>query len=557
MEKLSATNAESWLSWFFRGILILGFLILLSRLFDLQIIKGAYYKSLSEGNRIRRVPIASARGQILGRGGEVLVGSKEVKKRIIFDPDEGFTKTADFSVNGDSETITEWIRDYKLGEELGHVVGYVGEVNQEELSKVRAECPEKGPRRLGSLVGRMGLEKMYDCTLTGIDGEEMVEVDAFGNKVRILGKRQPRAGEVIKTTIDIGLQKKIYESMRGKKGAVVAMNPKGEVLALYSSPSFDPNIFVVDKDGFKVQEVLVDTDLPLFNRAVGGMFHPGSVYKPIVALAALEEGEIDDKTFIEDTGKIVIETPYGTFTYTNWYFNQYGGVEGKIDLVRAIARSTDTFFYKLGENLGVEKMNSWSTKFGLDEKTGIDIPGEISGLIPSPQWNIDAKGERWFLGNTYHMSIGQGDIALTPLAVNTAISAIASDGEYCTPYIVERELDESKCQDLGIKKESIDLVKKGMNAACSNGGTGFTFFDFKEKSGIEVACKTGTAETERADPHAWFTAFAPVEEPEIAVTVLVENGGEGSRVAGPIAREIFNYWFNVQPTPTQTPTPDK
>lgn len=575
METLVTSKIQSWLVWFLRGVLILGFFILSARLVDLQLIRGKYFRNLAEGNRVRRVPISAPRGRILARGGEIIVGNKRVQKRVVFDPESGFQKSESIEGVLQEELITEWVRDYIMGEAAVHLTGYLGEVREDELGKIRAQCPEHGPRRLGSWVGRSGLEEQYDCILSGVEGEELVEVDAQGVRVRTLGRRNPIPGEDLKTTIDFGLQEKVAQLMREKGGAIVITDAQGGVLALYSSPPYDPDVLIGVSETQEPSEILNNKSLPLLNRAIGGKFHPGSVFKPIVGVAALAEEKIDETFTYEDTGKINIETPYGNFSYTNWYFNQYGGVEGTIGLTRAIARSTDTFFYKLGELLGAEKLSEWAQKFKLDDESGIDLPGEVAGLVPNPEWKLKVKGERWFLGNTYHMTIGQGDIALTPLGVNQAISTIASGGRYCVPHIINyEELEKSrpkddqslaekikknnrsedrqnsKCRDLGIKKENIYLVKKGMMDACSSGGTGFTFFDFKEKSGVEVACKTGTAETERGEPHAWFVAFAPADEPQIVATVLVENGGEGSRVAGPIARQIFDYWFKVNsPTP--------
>ena len=557
MQTLSSTKIQSWLVWFLRGVLILGFLVLFGRLIDLQIIRGRYFKALAEENRIRRIPISAPRGRILARGGEILVDSKEVKMRLIFDETEGVRKE-EVKEGDSSELISEWVRNYPMGADFAHLSGYLGEVSEEELGKVTARCQEKGPLRIKNFVGRSGLEEAYDCSLSGYEGEELVEVDAMGRKVRILGKVKPRQGRDLKTTVDYGLQKKIAQSLEGKKGAVVVSDANGEIFGLFSSPSYDPNLFITKDNQNQISDLFQDVNLPLFNRVMGGVYHPGSTFKPIVAIAALEEEKIDKNFTFEDTGVITIKTLYGTFSYTNWFFNQYGGMEGKIGLERAIARSTDTFFYTLGEIIGVEKLGDWAHKFSLDEKTGIDIPGEVAGLVPGPAWKMRTKGERWFLGNTYHMSIGQGDIALTPLGVNAAIATIANGGEYCQPHLVSSsELEDFQparnashsdaggCKNLGVEKENIDLVKEGMRQACSTGGTGFTFFDFKEKTGIDVGCKTGTAETENSDPHAWFVAFAPLEDPQIIATILIENGGEGSRVAGPIAREIFDYWFKV------------
>ena len=540
METLSSSRGQSWLSWFLRGLLILGFLVLVGRVIELQVIKGAYFRRLAEENRIRRVPIAAPRGKFLARGGEVLVGNREIKRRIVFDPEEGYQKLDETTGAAEGEIITEWIRDYKIGDAFAHVSGYLGEVSADELGKIDAECLEKGPKRLGTWVGRTGLEEQYECRLSGLDGEELIEVDSKGRKERTLGRREPIQGEDIKTTIHFQLQKKIAEKMAGKRGAVVVTDTRGEILAFYSSPSYDPNIFVTRIDE-EILKALEDEEMPLFNRAIGGIFHPGSVYKPLVAVAALEEGEVDENFEFDDPGVITIDSPYGLFSYRNWYFTQYGRREGKIGLTRAIARSTDTFFYKLGEFIGVDKLNDWSHKFGLDEPTGVDLPGEIAGLVPSPDWKQKVRGERWFLGNTYHMSIGQGDIALTPIGVNAAIAAIAANGDYCTPHIVMAEgLENFQCKDLEISDKTIALVKEGMQGACSPGGTGFTFFDFQ----TPVGCKTGTAETgDRETTHAWFVAFAPIDFPEIVATVLVEKGGEGAYVAGPIARTIFDFWF--------------
>ena len=547
MESLVSVKTQSWLVWFLRGLLIVGFLVLFARLVDLQVIRGGYFKALAEGNRIRRVPIVAARGEIRARGGEQLASNEEIKRAVIFD-EAGFEK---IETKSDSENnITEWLRVYPEGSDFGHLSGYLGEVNEEELGKIAGECPEKGPKRLQTWTGRTGLEKQYDCILTGYDGEELIEVNSANKKIRTLGRKNSVKGNDIITTIDFGLQKKIAEIFKDKKGSVVVTDANGEVLALYSSPSYDPNRFVKDRNF--ANTVLENKELPLFNRSISGIFHPGSVFKPVVAIAGLEEGKIDEDYTYNDTGQIAINTAYGNFSYKNWYFIQYGGTEGSIKLDKAIARSTDTFFYNLGELLGIENIDRWAEKFGLGKNTGIDIPGEVAGLIPSPLWKQNVKGERWFLGNTYHVSIGQGDLAVTPIAVNQAISVIANGGRYCQPSLVSSgNSGKEKCRELDIKKENIDLVKKGMTAACSSGGTGYTFYDFKEKSGKDVSCKTGTAQNEKGEPHAWFTVYAPVEEPELIATILVENGGEGSKVAGPIARDIFNYWFKV---PAATPS---
>ncbi len=542
MQTLGTTNKGGWLSWFLRGVLFLGFIILVGRLGELQIIKGEYYKNLSEGNRVRRVPLPAPRGQILARGGEVLVGNTKVMSRVKYDPARGYELTDDLAEASDDEIIIDWSRDYKLGDAAAHVTGYLGAVSEKEVGKVDPLCPDKGPRKAYSLVGRMGLEEKYNCLLSGVDGEELIEVDTVGRKVRTIGRRDPLPGADIRVAIDAGLQETAYKSLEGRKGAVVITTPRGEVIALVSSPSFDPNEFSRRPDANKVAEIFENKDLPLFNRAIGGLYHPGSVFKPVVSIAALEEGKISRDFIYHDTGIITVND----FSYTNWYLTQYGGVEGDIELTRALARSTDTFFYKVGEFLGPNKLAEWSSKFGFGKKTGIDIPGEVFGLVPSPEWKREVKKENWFLGNTYHYAIGQGDLAVTPLEVNMAIASLASGGWYCTPTLVIGEA-KTHCNDLHISAANINLVELGMKKACEEGGTGFTFFDFEP----QVACKTGTAETdEEGANHAWFTLYGPVAEgyeTELVITVLVEKAGEGSREAGPVARKIMDFWKSRLP----------
>ena len=537
MRSLTSSYEQSWLSWFLRGILILGTLVLFARLFELQVIKGNYYRDLSDGNRVRRVTINAPRGKIFARGGEVLVDNRPVYFRLVLTGDGGYQKI-EVEESG-LDTIIEYKRFYPLGADLAHVTGFVGYVAESELSRVEPKCPEKGALKLNSWVGRNGLEETYNCELRGYDGEELIEVDTHGNKVRVLGRKPARTGEDIRTTIDYGLQKKAVDAIKGKIGAIVATDIKGEVLALYSSPSFDPNLFVDSNSAYssRLENVLNDSNHPLFNRAIAGLYHPGSTFKIVTSIAALSEGKIDEKFIFDDPGVISVND----FEFANWYFTQYGGLEGELGVVRAIARSTDTFFYKVGELVGIKNLASWSRKFGLEDKSGIDLAGEVTGLVPDPEWKERVKGEKWFLGNTYHVAIGQGDLALTPLSVNQISSVVASYGKVCRPFIARRENEVNEsCRELGISTKNISLVKQGMVEACTTGGTGYPFFNYNPK----VACKTGTAETiEMGKTHAWFTVFAPSDDPEIMLTVLVEKGGEGSSVAAPIAREILEFYF--------------
>lgn len=546
MNTLDNQPQAGWLSWFLKGLLVLVAIILFARLGELQLIKGGYYRDLSENNRIRHILITAPRGRILGRDGQIIVGNIPVKERVVFTK-EGFEKSLDVEGADQNDLITETKRNYFLGAAAGHLTGYLGEVNADEVKKVDARCPDKGPRTSGSMTGRGGLEEEYDCSLRGIDGEELIEIDAFGKPVRILGIRNPVPGEDLLTTIDTSLQRRTYEVLNNlkirtsigenlpeeRKGAVVVTDGEGSILAMYSNPSFDPNFFA-NKNSSEINGVINDPSLPLFDRAIDGLYHPGSTFKIVTSTAALEEGKVDENFTYKDEGFITLNG----YKYDNWFFSEYGRTEGEVGLVKAIARSTDTFFYKVGEMVGIGDLSNWARRFGLDKITKVDLPNEAKGIVPDPSWKKQTKGELWFLGDTFNVSIGQGDLNITPLANNVLTSVVASGGEICRPYI-NKNLN-AKCQNLNLKLKTIDLIKQGMIGACSSGGTAFPFFDFKP----QVACKTGTAETgDNGKTHAWFAAFAPADAPKIVIDVIVEKAGQGSEVAAPIAKEIMQYYF--------------
>lgn len=469
------------LFWFY-WLLILVIGIFSVRLVYLQIWEAKYYRLLADENRIKQEILPAERGKILDRFGEVLT----------------------------------------LSEANAHVLGYVGEVSEEEVDKFY----------LGAVVGKMGLEKQYDQRLRGRDGLSILEQDAEGKVLRELRRIEPVKGEGLLTTLDAGLQKKAFELMDRRKGAVVVSDPNnGEILALVSSPGFDAG---------NLPKFLNDKDLPLFNRAISGEYPPGSTFKVVTATAALEEGKIEEMTKIEDTGEIVI----GPYRYTNWYFTQYGKKEGWINIVKALARSNDIFFYRLGEYLGINALADWARYFGLGSVAGIDLEGEAKGLMPDPEWKKQAMKEDWYTGDTFITAIGQGHVLTTPLQINQMISIIANHGLLCQSFLV----GGSNCRKLDISEKTINLVTEGLKQVCEAGGTAWPFFDFP----VGVAGKTGTAEFGQQEDkakiktHAWFSGFAPVEKPEIAVTVLLEGAGEGSYQAAPAAKEIFKYWFERQ-----------
>lgn len=554
----SSENRSVLRIYFFLIVLITGISVLFIRLFSLTLVSGAQYKRLSQENRIREIGLPAPRGIIYDRNKIPLV-----RNIPIFRATDG---EIFFSRPGNSkEFFTEdSTREYIYGEQFGNLIGFVSEVDSNDLKKLMtgADLSNLRPFKLKDIIGKMGIEESYDLTLRGRDGMVMHEVDATDKYVRTLGRAEPVTGKSLILNVDLALQTKAAEVLKGKIGAVVASDPNnGEILALYSSPSFDPNKILKAED---LESVFENPDKPLFNRAISGVYPPGSTFKLITAIAGLESRAIAKNTAIEDTGIIKVGDQY---SYANWYFTQYGKTEGQVDLIKAIQRSNDIYFYKAGEKTGITTLAKWAQLMGVGQISGIDIKGEEKGLMPDPNWRRRAKNESWFLGDTYHAAIGQGDVLTTPLQVNIWTNVIANNGQLCKPNL-SQTLKES-CRQLPIKKENIEIVKEGMKRACREGGTGWPLFNFSvenEKLKIDnsnfleapvstasavrkvlvtTACKTGTSEYGdlKNRTHAWFTIFAPAADPQISVTVLVEAGGEGSSVAGPIARDLLKTWF--------------
>lgn len=530
--------------------------ILFIRLIAIQLIGGNYYRNLSDNNRIKTTTIHGPRGIIMDRNNVPLVFNIPGYRKKVNDKTMliGREKALELISKGEKGLEVDTLRQYPYKEEFGHVLGYIG-----QISKVELQEAQFNERSGGDLIGKMGIEQSYEKELVGIDGKNLDEVDSMGKKVRTLGKTDPMPGQNVVTTLDSKLQHASFEALpNGKKGAVIVTNKNGEVLALVSKPSFDPNLFTLDETYkpasesayTKVSEVLLDSqNQPLLNRAISGRYPPGSTFKLITAASGLENNSIDENYQVEDTGMLRV----GDFSFANWYFTQYGKTEGLVNIVKAIKRSNDIFFYKVAEKVGVDKLSLMAQKFGIGKKSGIDLAGEDQGIVPTQDWKKKAIGEPWYLGDTYHYGIGQGYLLVTPLQVNMWTSAIANSGVLYQPHLIKSD-KQKIIRDKFLNKKTVDLIREGMVESCSTGGVAWPLFEFKvnppaggkDYRHVAVACKTGTAQHggEDTPPHAWITLFAPANDPQIVVTVLVESSGEGSNVAAPVAKKVLEEWFS-------------
>lgn len=584
-------------------VLFVIFIILFSRLWIVQIIKGEENLSLAEGNRIRTRNTLASRGLIYDRNKVVLAKnipnfslivypadlSKEENER--FDLYKKIAEIADIPFSEVEEKV-EQNKDYYLESivvkeniereaalileektsdlkgvaiekrstrgytsiaSMSHILGYIGEISQEEFESSHGYL-------LTDKIGKMGVERAYEKELKGTHGKEQIEVDSFGHLQKILAQKDPEPGSSLVLSIDLGLQdysanilQTTLNSLNLKKGVAIVSNPKdGSILALVSLPVYDNNIFTTGQAKELYPQLLADESKPLFNRAISGVYPSGSVVKPVVAAAALQESVVGVNDWIIDKGEITVPNQYDPniiYRYVDWM------AHGGVNIIKAIAESCNVFFYHIGggydhiKGLGLEKMIKYFKLFGLGSELGIDLSGEATGLVPDADWKLKNKGETWVLGDTYHLSIGQGDLGVTPLQVNAYTSAIANGGKLYKPHLAKEFIahtgevrpykPEIKNQGF-IGEYNLNIVKQGMRACVTSGSC-----DKISILPVTSAGKTGTAQSGIAGEgdHAWFTAFAPYEDPQVVITVLVENGGEGSKVAAPVARDILYYYF--------------
>lgn len=579
-----------WWGLFFCTILLLG------RVFFINFIKGAYYKDVAKGNSVRSIVIKAPRGRIFDKNGFVLVNNvpsmdvvaipadlpqeNEKRKKITeilskilslnekdlwikienidnvsLDPillGENITQDQSLILMEQAHDLPgiridkTAIRKYEDSMIFAHILGYEGKIEQKELDNNKSYL-------LTDYIGKQGLEKAYENNLRGVHGANQVEVDSMGNTKREVGVINPKPGSDLYLSIDVGLQKKIYDSLSAilektqtKIASAIAINPNnGEILAMVNLPSYDNNLFAQKISQDQYLKYMQDPSKPLFNRSIAGEYPPGSTIKPLISVAALSEGIITPSTIIDGLGGSL---NIGNFSFRDWTSH------GASDVRTAIAQSNDIFFYTVGggygniKGLGMDRMKKYENLFGFGEKTGIDIGGETSGLIPSEQWKLDKIGERWFVGNSYHAAIGQGYVTTTPLQVANYIAAIANGGTLYKPHLVH-QIKKNDGTTIDIKANIIrqnladpailKVVQEGMRKTITDG----TARPLKDLP-IEVAGKTGTAQFGSENKtHGWFVSYAPYHNPEIVMAVVVEGGGEGFTSAVPVTKEVYGWYF--------------
>ena len=590
--------------------------MLIARFYFLQIKQHDYYQTLAENNRISVVPITPNRGLISDRKGVVLahnffVYTLEITPSKVEDLDSTIAEIAQlvevspvdlkrfkklkaesrtfesipirthlneieaakFAVNRfrfpGVELKSRLFRRYPMGKLGAHMIGYIGRINDKDFAKL-TEDNQISNYKGTDHIGKSGIEQSYESVLHGTTGFQQVEIDADGKAVRVLSSQSPTSGSNITLSADSKLQE-IAETAFGEyRGALVAIKPNtGEVLAFVSMPTFDSNLFVdgIDLENWKLLNESLDK--PLINRPLRGVYPPGSTFKPFAALAGLENDKRKPPYSINDNGYFTL--PNSSHRYRDW---KPGG-HGSVDMRRAITISCDTFFYGLAMELGIDRLSSFVRHFGFGQKSGIDIAGEVSGLMPTPEWKKRRYKQPWYMGETVIVGIGQGYTLVTPMQLAQATAILANKGVAMRPHLVSTITDtqtgkmtttEPVTNDSIVLKDSnLDIVKLGMIDVTLPGGTAASV---GANAGYNIAAKTGTAQVigikqnekynanlidERHRDHALFIAYAPAENPTIALAVIVENGGHGGSTAGPIARKVMDYYLLGKIPAVETP----
>ena len=550
-------------------------LVLLGGLYFYQIFQGDKYIRLAYNNRLRLIRFAAPRGEIFDRHGVPLAVNETTFNIMGYPPDlntpekleklsgvllrHGLPVTsadlektirqqrlapyrvmrlasnltmpqmadlvADPEFPRELFPLSVWRRTYPAGAMAANVLGYVGEISEEEL-KASAADEYFG----GDLVGKAGIERAYEKELRGEAGEEAIEVDARGRKVRVLDSRAAAKGTDLRLTLDMGVQKLATELLKDYKGAIVAMDVKtGAVLALASSPTYDNNPLAWGVSGKEWNSIVNDPARPMIDRCIAGVYPPASTFKAFMSIAALEENVITGSTSFTCSGAIRLANR----TFRCW---RRGG-HGSMNMQSALQNSCDVFFYQVGMRMGIERLLKWARRFHLGEPTGIDLPGESAGVIAGPEWKRKRFKESWYQGDTVNYSIGQGYLLMTPLQIARLYAATANGGKLVTPHL--HNLNYKDPVDLHLTPGNLALVQKGLDNVVRR-GTGASAGKF----GVSVAGKTGTAQNAHGDDHALFAGYAPAEAPQYVVVAIVEAGKHGSSVTSPIVGELLAHMLS-------------
>jgi penicillin-binding protein 2 len=562
------------------------FLFLISGFWVLQVRDHEANSQLAERNRIKTVPLLAPRGKILDRDGRVIVDNhsaftlmltrenlkpehiRPIADGLRLDPDDLVTRLRRFDSrpkyvplaikqdltqaelafvesHRDADTFPEMelVRNqqrlYPQGGLAAHAIGYVGEVSEDEL-----DTAEFAKYSQGDIVGKFGLEKQYNDLLTGVDGQRRVVVDSLGREREVLESKEATPGNSLQLTLDLDLQAVAELSLEGKRGAVVALDPRnGEVLAMVSRPAFDPNEFTTRISAGQWKDLIDNPDKPLTNRAIQAQFAPGSTFKPIMALAGLESGDIDEH-FLAHCGG-------GATFYGHYYKCWVKGGHGAVDLHKGIVHSCDVYFYTIGNKMGIDTIAEYAQMTGLGKRTGIDLPGEAEGLVPSSKWKLRTYREKWYAGETISVSIGQGALTVTPIQLASAIGGLASGGVWYKPHLVKNAA-EPEPRRAALNPDNVAKVVDGMCGVVNEGGgTGVA----AAIPGIQLCGKTGSAQRisnelaksgkagDDLKDNGWFVGFAPRDNPEIVVVALLEGGQHGN-LAAPVVRDVVKAYFD-------------
>jgi len=532
------------------------FSLLVIRLSWIQLRQGLQFVQAADDNRYFTHQLPAPRGLIFDRYNDAIAWNERSYAQLedvtaLFPTSKAIDRESALQLlaSDSAQVSTKYQRVVAMPAALSPVVGYVGDVTAEDLVK----NPSLGYQ---DVLGKIGLEKIFNSTLQGKNGQDVYEINAFGQRQRIFKHTAPIIGQSIQTSLDPFLSQVAFDALGDKKGAAVIVDTAtGEILALVNKPSFDAQILNTKplSDAEKkqnqqtIQSWFADPRQPFFNRALSGAYPPGSVFKMVTALAGLETKAFTPDTEVLDEGVLKV----GEYSYGNWYFRQYGRTEGTLNLVRAIARSNDIYFYKVAEWAGPDAIASMARLLGFGKIIGVELGAENKGLVPDPTWKQQVLKEPWYLGNTYHYGIGQGDILVSPIQVAQYVQAIGNDGTMCSPHLTKN--DQPTCHEVGLARENLDIVLEGMLQACSPGGTAYPFFP-RNGERIEavgpsasvkdmlvagaVACKTGTAEFGAANhqgyrnTHGWFVALV---EPTINVADVSEDEPESIAQIAPSA----------------------